>query len=163
MVRAALMAAALVAGCTQSGLDGAGEPPPADLAFFRCEVQPVLAARCAFMACHGTPERPLLIYAEQRVRIDVPWAEYETPLSEVELATNFHIARGFIDPATGEHLLADKPLDADAGGMFHRGKDQYGAEDVFLSRDDVGYQVLRAFGDGATAADDCEPRTEVGL
>ena len=45
---------------------------------------------------------PLLIYAEQRVRIDVPWAEYETPLTELELATNFHIARGFIAERNGD-------------------------------------------------------------
>ncbi len=150
--------------CTQADIDAPVELTEADADFFRCEVQPVLAARCAFMACHGTDERPLRVYAEQRFRLGIPWTEYETALTDDELAANFRAARGFLsDDPDREHQLTEKPLDTRAGGLFHRGRDLFGDEDVFTSRDDVGYQILVLFADGGTSPSDCTPREDVGL
>jgi len=166
LVRAALAATVGVsaAGCSQQGIDAPMDLPEADENFFRCKVQPVLAARCSFMACHGNEERPFRVYAEQRWRLGVPWSEYTTPLLDEELAANFRGARGFI--ASGQRAnsqLSEKPLDTRAGGEFHLGKNVYGPDDVFTDVDDPGYVILREFAAGATAAADCEPDEEVGL
>lgn len=162
------MVGALVAGattsCSQQGLDSAEDLASLDLAYFRCNVQPVLAARCSFMACHGNDERPLMIFAEQRFRLDVSWDDYETPLTDDELRANFRMASAFVGHEESEaNLLVEKPLDTRAGGLFHRGRDLFGQDDVFLDRQDVGYQVLREFGDGTSAPADCNERDEVGL
>ncbi len=150
--------------CVQGGIEDGRELPQADEHFFRCNVQPVLAARCAFMACHGNLDRPLPIYAEQRLRIDITWREYDTPLTDEELARNFDTVRGFIARNPGEtQLLSEKPLDVRAGGLYHQGEELDVTEDVFVSRDDPGYQILRDFTSGATAAPDCIPTREVGL
>jgi len=152
------------AGCTQSGIDEPVAPAEADVEFFRCEAQPVIAARCSFMDCHGNDERPFRVYAEQRHRLGVSWSEFETPLLPEELSANFEAARGFIATSDrDDHLLTEKPLDTRAGGMFHRGKDLYGADDVFLTRDDIGYQILLDFAGGQAAGQDCTPREEVGF
>jgi hypothetical protein len=158
------MIALAVAGCVQSDISAKRPLPEADEHFYRCEVQPVLAARCAFMDCHGTPERALSIYAEQRYRLGIDWREYETPITADELAANFRAVRGFFARDGSEtDQLSEKPLDTRAGGLFHRGKDLYGAEDVFVSRDDPGYRILRDFIAGATRAPGCVPTEEVGL
>lgn len=149
-----------LSACTQEGIDARAELPGADEHYFRCQVQPVLARSCAFMDCHGNDERPLRIYAEQRFRLDVDWLEFETPLTGAELAANLKTVRGFIGPDEDHQaLLSEKPLDARYGGMFHRGKDLYGTDDVFLDRQEPGYQVLRSFVEGESAAPDCQPAT----
>ena len=151
-------------GCVQSGIDRKEDLPTVDEHYFRCEVQPVIAATCAFMDCHGTEERRLPLYAEQRFRLGISWDDYETPLTPEELAANLRAVRGFIarDPSEPQ-LLSEKPLDTRAGGMFHRGRDLYGTDDVFLSTDETGYKALRQFIAGMTANADCVPREDVGL
>ena len=122
-----------------------------------------MAARCAFVACHGTDERPLRIYAEQKLRLGVEWVDYQTPLTDEERAANFRTLRDFVARGPGDaELLSEKPLDVSAGGLFHRGKDQFGTEDVFTSRDDPGYQIMRAFVDGEAADPACVPTEGVG-
>ncbi len=151
------------AACAQDGIEGADELITLDDNFFRCNVQPVLAARCSFMACHGNDERPLMLFAEQRFRLGISWEDYETPLTQEELAANLRMVRGFVSRDTAErNLLLQKPLDTRAGGFFHRGKDLYGSDDVFLSRQDVGYQALAQFSQGALASQDCSAIEEVG-
>ena len=59
-------------------------------------------------------------------------------------------------------VLIDKPLDTRAGGLFHRGRDLFGSDDIFLTRDDPGYRILNAFIDGARAEEDCAIQEEVG-
>ena len=155
---------ATVSACVQSDIASSEPPPDADSNFFRCEVQPVIAARCSFMECHGSAERAMPIFAEQRYRLGISWDDYETPLTADELAENFRVVRGFFArPGETYDLLSEKPLDTRAGGLFHRGKDLYGRDDVFLTRDDAGYAALRKFIDGATADPSCEPTEEVGL
>jgi hypothetical protein len=154
-----VLTATLLAGaCVQEGIDQPAELPSVDEHYFRCRVQPVLAKSCAFMDCHGNDERPLQVYAEQRFRVNPSWLDYEDPLTSEELSANLQTVRGFVGTDLGpKALLSEKPLDARSGGLFHRGRDLYGTDDVFLSRDEEGYQTLRAFVDGATEAADCVP------
>ena len=153
-----------LSACAQDGIKRTEELTPLDSNFFRCEVQPVLAARCSFMACHGNGERPLSLYAEQRFRLGISWDDYETPLTDQELAANLITIEGFVARTSSDaDLLSEKPLDTRAGGLFHRGKDLYGNDDVFLSRQDLGYRALTAFAAGATASVDCIPNEEIGL
>lgn len=160
----AVVSAVALLGCVQNDLDIAQELPVLDDNFFRCEVQPVLASSCAFTACHGNEERPLTLYAEQRFRLGVPWEFFGVPLTEEELAANLRTVRGFVArDSTEPDLLSEKPLDTRAGGLFHRGRDLYGDDDVFLSQDDVRYRALRAFIDGGTSDASCIPREDLGL
>lgn len=158
------LAAMVSASCSQQGLERSEELPSLDKEYFRCNVQPILAARCSFMACHGNDERPLMLFAEQRFRLGISWDDYETPLTEGELMANFRMASAFVGRSTSDaNVLVEKPLDTRAGGLFHRGRDLFGQDDVFLDRRDIGYQVLRDFGAGASAPADCSERDEVGL
>jgi hypothetical protein len=151
-----------LAGCA-GALDEPAPATPLDRELFRCEVQPVLATRCAFPACHGDARRPLALYAPGRMRYAVGWDRPTEPLTETELAANFTIAAGFAtSSATGTAWLLAKPLAADAGGYFHRGAELYAAGDVFASTDDAGYQLLARWIAGETAATGCTPTTEVG-
>jgi hypothetical protein len=160
MVRAVVLVA-LLAGCVQEGLEQAQPAPALDAEFFRCNVQPVLAARCSFAACHGSNQRPLRVFAVQRMRLEVPWTAMTTPLTADELAANYRSAIGFA--ADGDAaLLLRKPLDVTAGGSYHEGRELYGGDDVFLAEEDPGYQLLRRWIDGETAAAGCEPTEEVG-
>jgi hypothetical protein len=159
MVR--LMAVSALAAC-------AVENPPAaqaslDREYFRCNVQPVLAARCAFPACHATRTRPLAIYAPGRERYQIGWDRPTEPITEAELEANLRVASGFASTtATGEPWLLVKPLATAAGGYYHRGADLYGAENVFVTKDDPGYQIVASWLAGQTATTTCAPTTAVG-
>jgi len=152
----------VVAGCV-TNLDAPAPPVALDRAYFRCDVQPVLAARCAFPACHGSARRPLAIYAPGRERYQVGWDRPTEGVTPYELDANFAIASGFATTtATGEPWLLAKPLATRAGGYYHRGADLYGGDDVFLTKDDPGYQLLAGWIAGASAPAGCTPITEVG-
>jgi hypothetical protein len=156
-----LLGLLLTGACVQGGIDSPAEPALVDQHYFRCRVQPILAKSCAFMDCHGNDERPLRVYAEQRFRLNVDWLDYETPLSAAELSANLKVVGGFVSTEVGGKApLSEKPLDARFGGLFHRGQDLYGQDDVFLSSDDADYQTLRAFVGGAQDASDCVPGSE---
>ena len=45
---------------------------------------------------------------------------------------------------------------------YHRGADLYGSEDVFMTKDDAGYQLLEKWIAGETAQSTCAPTTTVG-
>lgn len=132
------------------------DPPQLDRDAFRCEVEPVLMARCGFYACHGTESRPLRIYAPNRLRLAPSVPQLAAPLTAEERDANYQSAA-----AMGE-LLSAKPLDADAGGQFHKGKSLYRGRDVFTATDDLGYQRIAGWLAGATADPGCEPSPEVG-
>ena len=137
LVRAALLL--LFAPACTAGLEDAANPPDLDRDSFRCDVQPVLAARCAFGACHASARRPLRLYAVGRMRFGVGWDRLAEPLSADELEANYQAARGFAAATGGDvPLLLSKPLDPRAGGLFHRGQELYGGDDVFTSTDDPG-------------------------
>lgn len=153
----------MLLACVQSGLDEPFSPAELDRAFFRCQVEPVLVARCAFFACHGSNRRPLRLYAVQKLRLATPWEDQDAPLSDAEREANHDMARGFAGgPGDEPGQLSDKPLDVDAGGLYHRGKTLYGGEDVFADRDDPGYRILGDWLDGAAADPGCLPTEEVG-
>jgi hypothetical protein len=153
------VASALAAGCAADG-DPASPAPELDVSAFRCAVQPVLAARCAFAGCHASAVRPFHLYAVGRMRYAIGWDRLEEPLTETELAANYEAARNFAVGA--EPLVLAKPLDTRAGGYFHRGADLYGDDDVFLSVDDPGYRAIAEWIDGATAPATCTETEEVG-
>ena len=161
--RGASLMLALLASCVQTGLDEPFSPVELDRAFFRCQVEPVLVARCAFFACHGSNRRPLRLYAVQKLRLATPWADQDAPLTDAEHEANHDMARGFAGgPGEEPAQLLDKPLDVEAGGLFHRGKTLYGGEDVFADRDDPGYRLLSDWLGGAAADPGCLPTEEVG-
>jgi len=160
-MRKTLIALLALSGCAQDDITQEQPLPALNANYFRCEVQPVLAARCSFMACHGNDERPLSIYAEQRFRLGISWDDYEDPLTDEERAANFRTVRGFVEQGEADQLVS-KPLDTRSGGLFHRGKDLYGRDDVFLDRQDPGYRILKNFVEGATAPEDCVLQEEVG-
>jgi hypothetical protein len=144
-------------------VDNAPDGVALDRDYFRCNVQPVLAARCAFPACHGSARRPLSLYAPGRERYQVGWDSPSAPITDVELDANFGIASGFATTtATGEPWLLAKPLAVAAGGYYHRGADLYGGEDVFAATSDPGYQILASWIAGETAPASCAPIQEVG-
>jgi hypothetical protein len=152
----------LLAGCV-TGLDAPGAPSNLDRGYFRCNVQPVLATRCAFPACHGTQKRPLSIYSPGRQRYQVGWDRPTEPITAYELDANYGIAGGFTTAnATGVAWLLAKPLATEAGGYYHRGQNLYGTDNVFLSKDDKGYRILASWIAGQAAPASCQPITEVG-
>jgi hypothetical protein len=159
MVRFVLLVA--LVGCA---VDNPAAPPGAlDREYFRCNVQPVLAARCAFPACHGTRVRPLAIYAPGRERYQVTWDRPTEPITSDELDANFRLVSGFTKAeATGEPWLLSKPLSTTTGGYFHRATDLFGTEDVFMTKEDPGYLMLEAWIAGDTAQSTCAPITAVG-
>lgn len=161
--RTCLLAAcvALGSGC---GVESEPDPRPVlDVAEFRCNVEPVLMARCGFYPCHGSELRPFRVYAPNRLREQVSVPQLSAPLTASEMQANFDMALGMSvgDSVEDAELLA-KPLDADSGGRFHRGKTVYLGRDVFSNRDDLGYQRIAAWLGGAQQSPDCEPSTEVG-
>ncbi len=122
-----------------------------DRSYFRCSVQPVLDESCGFLACHGDVVRPLRVYARNRLRLDADPTDLNESLSEEELDANFTSAAAFAD----EFLLSQKPLDEDADGRYHQGRERYGYGDVFLSENERGHQILRGWLEGRTSHDDC--------
>ena len=150
---------ALAAGCS-ADFDEPDPAPMLDVNAFRCRVQPVLAARCAFAECHASAQRPYRLYAVGRMRLGVGWGRLEEPLTAAELDANFEVSRNFAAGTTP--LLTAKPLDTRAGGYYHRGADLYGEDDVFLTADDPGYRGLAEWTAGGSAPGDCIPITEVG-
>src|SRR5262249_21052460 len=120
-----LVALAALAGCAIE--NAPAQAPVLDVDYFRCNVQPVLGARCAMPACHGTAQRPLSIFAPGRMRYQVSWDRPPEPITPFELESNFGIASGFTTTtATGEAWLLAKPLSVNAGGYYHRGGDLFG-------------------------------------
>jgi len=142
----------LLAACA-NGLDAPAPASQLDRDAFRCNVEPVLAARCAFPACHGSARRPLSLFAVGRMRYGIGWDRPKAPLTDTELADNVRVTSGFGD------LLLEKPLD---GGYFHRGQTLYGGRNVFRDTTDPGYQLIANWLAGATAASDCQPTQEIG-
>lgn len=156
-----LCIAVLVVGCA---VDNEPDPRPIlDADEFRCAVEPVLMARCGFYNCHGSELRPFRTYAPNRLRLAPSVPQLAIPLTLEERERNLESARAMaIADRAGDTQLLAKPLDADAGGLFHRGKSIYRGRDVFTTADDAGYQRITAWLEGAAASSDCEPTEEIG-
>ena len=151
--------AAIAGGCSQP--NAAITTGELDEAFYRCRVEPVVVARCAFFACHGDPARPYRLYAPNRMRLDVTEDQRALYLTGAETRANYENAIGFSVPHEGygydEPLLVEKPLDEAIGGAYHEGAEIYGGGDVFTDPSDPELDVLRAWIDGATEEATCVP------
>ncbi|MCA9688013.1 MAG: hypothetical protein R3A51_22685 [Nannocystaceae bacterium] len=148
--RALVVALALVACAENPPVESTLDEP-----YFRCQVQPVLEARCAMLACHGDEVRPLRIYARNRLRLDAEDTQLNLPMSDEELALNYANAAAFVDDDPDTSFLLRKPLDEAAGGYYHAGRELFDMGDVFTDTEDVGYQVLRAWAEGEVADPAC--------
>lgn len=110
---------------------------------FDVEVMPVLARDCAFPACHGDPDRALVVYAPGRARLDEATDSWAAMTLEESEANYQRALSMLVGSARAERtLLVDKPLSTAAGGASHQGVDERG-RDVYGSPDDAGYGVLR--------------------
>lgn len=128
-----------------------GTTPVAELdaPFFEASVQPVLAASCASLDCHGVDGRPLRLYSEDGLRRED--ALRGAPLSVEELAWNVDVFEA-LDPAATDvdaNVALTKPLAVAAGGLEHVGGD------VWASREDPGYRCLRTWLAGDLDAGEC--------
>jgi len=158
-VAGALLVVSLLVGCEVES--PTREALAFDQASFHCEVEPVLMARCAFYACHGSEARPFRVYAPNRLRLDPSVPSLAAPLSAQESDANRASALAMVQDAS-EPLLLQKPLDVDAGGLFHKGKSLYQGRDSFSTADDVGYRAIEAWIAGAIRPSSCEASVEVG-
>jgi hypothetical protein len=156
---ASLCASALIfAHC---GLDNPPTDAPAVTEeYFRCAVEPVLVRECSSPACHGYSERRLRVLAPGRMRMADEYAAarqlitlddveegIQPALTGNEQRFNFLQARGFARGPVDESQLLTRPLATAAGGTVHVSR--LGG-DVFTSKSDPGYVVLRSWLNGAT-------------
>jgi hypothetical protein len=171
--------------CTDANNCGAtsGEPatgpvalPNLDMAFYKCNVEPIFDRGCAFMNCHGTETgRALKVYARGRLRMDAmvpPPSSYSCPdnaatvplktgigtdmcegwfpHTDAEWQSNYDDARSFmvgLDASTvGQSDLLAQPV---YGGKAHAGVH------LFKSTD-PDYQTIKSWLTGAKLAS-CDP------
>ena len=143
-------------GC-QPGLEETTAFAPLDETFFHCKVQPLLTKSCSTYACHGAmaePRRYFTVFARNRLRIDSDLEALNSELSEREKTYNYNSARAQVElEDVDKSLLLIKPLDEAGGGYFHRGAEIFKLGDVYLTRDDLEYQVIEDWirGEGSTA------------
>jgi len=128
VIRRAALTAALL-GCVGNAPI---EAPALDHSTFATRVQPVLAARCASPACHGSERRRLRVYAPGFFRSDPSRVHRDESLTEMELAANERSAAAFaLDArAAEESLLVTKPLNRVThlgGQVFSASDDEYAA------------------------------------
>ena len=143
--------AALVACSGDPGWNG--QVPAADAMLFQSTAYPVLMRDCAFSECHGSQSRFFQIYGPGRTRLD-PTTKTDDPATAMELQVSYLrsvsmlIAEG--DSPVTESLLLKKPLEASAGGVGHRGVDDYG-RNVYATPAASGYQALLQWAQSGTA------------
>lgn len=135
--------ALLASGCEEhhDDVDPGGRSD--DLAAFAAQAQPTLARSCAFPACHGDFSHGLALYAIGRTRA-IPDPSYDelqfAALTSEELRQNLESSLHFVDPT-----------DPDASELLRRGLPVsegdrgHGGGVLFPTRDDPGYQALRAW------------------
>ncbi|MBL4683358.1 MAG: hypothetical protein JKY37_02120 [Nannocystaceae bacterium] len=149
--------------------------PDLDEDFFKCQVMPVFQEGCANLGCHSplTPSRQLRLYARFQAR-ELPMNSGSQdeelvllceggnfhsatcarhPITETEWATNFDSARLFalgVEDTQSSELLT-QPLANDAAGLEHAGIDNW------AGTNDVRYQTIQSWLDGATEQAGCVP------
>jgi len=133
-----------------------------DEPYFRCKVQPVLTKSCSAFACHGDAKRFFRVFARNRLRAQGAEKDRNAPFSDAERAANFDSARAFVDDGSiDDSLILVKPLDVNAGGRFHRGREIYGQGDVFSDRNDPDFKTLQSWLQGAKESPTCvEPGSQ---
>lgn len=137
--------------------------PDLDAPYYRCNVQPMVDAKCSMLACHGDVRRPYHTFTRNRMRLIGSNVQRNLPLSDEELALNMRNALGFVDPdLPSQSWLLLKPLDSDAGGFYHRGKEIYLGGDVFLDVEEDAYKTLLTWVTDGKADPDCVYPGSVG-
>jgi hypothetical protein len=156
------LAVGLLAIACQSGLDDPKSMPQLDGPYFDCKVQPILTKSCSTFACHGDARRFYRVFARNRLRAQGAEKDRNSALTGLERASNLDAARAFVDPeAVDQSLLLTKPLDASAGGAFHRGAELFGGGNVFANRDDPDFKTLAAWARGEKEDPKCiEPGSD---
>jgi hypothetical protein len=131
------------AGC--GGEPPTAEPPPVDAIAFERDVYPVLLADCGYPACHGDVGRFYRVWGPGRTRLDRRTATYDPPTA-AEVAASLDRARSMLAGAARpeDALLVRKPLEVNAGGAAHQGRDALG-RDVYGSRDAPGWRTIAAW------------------
>ena len=166
-MRSAAVALAGLAGLLAcEPLEEARTLPELDRHYFRCNVEPVLAARCAFLACHGNETRPFHVYARGRLRLDVPpELIVDQALTMEESLANFDMAQGLaVDERLANSLLLLKPMDVESSGFYHGATKRFADEDVFLNPSDRGFAKLENWLEkGAQSERECIPSDDVGI
>ena len=103
-----------------------------DYNYFVCNVQPVLARRCSYLACHGNPQHALRVYSPGKLRLtdDGTRNGRDGLLTADEVNLNFQSAAGLVITASPQDraapdvqrvLLLGKPLARREGGAEHHG------------------------------------------
>jgi hypothetical protein len=145
-------------GACATGAEYSGPIPTPDGQLFVREVYPLLLRDCAFVGCHGAPDRFFQVFGPGRARLDERATKPDAPASLQEVVHGYDRARSMLATADQlDHcLLLQKPLEAAAGGQGHEGVDLLG-RNVFASKSAAGYQLLqrwaRSNGEQPTAAD----------
>ena len=135
-------------GCTE--VDNPYRPfPEPDFESYVADVQPIVRTQCAFLPCHGSPDRPLTLYAVGFLRAKSSFSGApldEHTLTESERAWNYDAMRMRLldERSADESQLLLKCLDPDEGGIYHGD-----GVVVFPNRRSPGYRKLAAWIEGA--------------
>ncbi|MBK9032122.1 MAG: hypothetical protein IPL61_12520 [Myxococcales bacterium] len=116
--------------------------PDADPVVFKDAVYPILLRDCAFTACHGNPDRFLVVFGPGRARLRED-TDLDAPVTAEELAVTYTRTRSMLMSPAGikRAPLLRKPLAEADGGVRHRGTDPWGNA-IFPSKDDPRFIVL---------------------
>ncbi len=121
-----------------------------DPELFEAEVQPIIAARCAYLGCHGREGMPLTLYALDYLRMRDPEGEIDParpPLDELVLAAGelqhnrraFAVRVGPEDPEADRERFLRRLLPLSRGGIPHAGIE------VFADETDPELDAIRRF------------------
>ena len=121
-----------------------GQVPEANFELFRSQAYPVLMSDCGFNECHGAPQRFFQIFGPGRTRL-LSTTKPDAPVTVSELQVSFDRTRSLLategNASVTTSLLLRKPLEAAAGGVGHRGVDDFG-RNVYATAEAPGYQAL---------------------
>ena len=154
---AALKFILLASSACAGGEQYSGPIPTPDGQLFVHEVYPQLLRDCAFVGCHGAPDRFFQVFGPGRARLDRA-TKPDAPATLAEVLHSYDRARSMVatEDRLENSLLLQKPLEPSAGGQGHKGMDLLG-RNVFASTRVPGYQLLerwaRSTGLQPTAAD----------
>jgi hypothetical protein len=131
-----------------------GQVPAADAALFQSMAYPALMRDCAFSECHGSEHRFFQIFGPGRTRL-LETTKSDEPVTDAELQVSYQRTVSMLATESGGNvtssLLLRKPLEATAGGVGHRGVDDYG-RNVYASVQAAGYQALLHWVHGTAVA-----------
>ena len=128
-----------------TGEEYSGPLPTPDGARFVTDVYPLLLRDCAFVECHGKPERFFRIVGPGRARLD-PAIEQDDPVTFAEVQLTYERAQSMLASSKNleDSLLLRKPLEIGEGGQGHKGLDDLG-RNVFSRASDPRYVALLAW------------------